>query len=305
MSKLFYIPLPIFLISSPALADDWSGKLTIEAAPAFGQKDAFDLDESPVDEGEYKISVAAISPKVWRDQKLTLTVGATSSPQLLDGQQPKSSNYFEVKFGDTYENITRIMRSDSSILEKDVQDAWRPYVSLRHTNNYDGLLSDRTRSGQELSGGIRYRDIRSIMCATQMDPASEAGTCSATPGVSYELRAEVLHAWSTDDNREMMQYTGRADIVSRPIANIFRLYGRGRADRMVFENAVTPGNEKQRDWRFRLGAGINFAPLLDPLKRNFSFDVEFRHQWLDSNNPAKDKNDFHLIATLTWALAIK
>ncbi len=298
--------LLVLAFSTSAQARDLEGKVTILATPGFGQDDAFDLDADIVDEGEYSAEIEANLPKIWRDQGLALLVGVTASPQIFDKQQATTSQYAELKFGDSWQNITKLTAAESkSLANGNVQDRLRPFLKLRYTENFTDTFDQRSRTGQDMTIGLRYSDVRTIMCDVAGSFARKSGACSDVPGVSYELRGELLRSWSSDDNREVTQITGRFDLSSRPIAGAFRLSARARVDRSLFSHALALAGEKRREWRYRLGIGANLTPLVSKLNEDLSFDTEFRRQWRDSNDPARDKNDFHILATLTWSMKIQ
>ncbi len=281
----------------PALAEPLQVQLKLDATPAFAQDDALDLDEDIVDEGEYVATLEVSKKNIWHSQGIALAMGVSSAPQKFDDQAPTSARFYEIRVGgDAIRSLHKLTLAETNDLaDAAVNDQWRPYAKFRHSVFYDGFFDSRARQGQDLTVGLRFVDVRTIMCDHAARPASTVGACSNTPGVSWDVRAEAMHGWSSDDARELTQYTLRADLIGRTVARAVRFGVRLRADRSHFDHVLV-GTEKRKEWRVRAGVGANFTPLVSRLHKDLTLDFELRRQWRDSNDPARDKDDFHFLA---------
>lgn len=227
----------VSMVSAPAFAQGshqdiqvWNGIFAISASPRIGRSLPFRADDIPVDESEAEISVAAANRDAFGFTKLESRIGVASSPQLLDDSDAASAIYAQVTVGDSFIPFRRLLLRSTGNLNGKVADAWRPYARYRFTRNYANFFRAYARSDHQVTAGIRYRDVRTIMADSQLAPATEVGAASETVGWYWEARAEGSQIWSTDDTRKRFTPLVRLDVYSRPVAGGVRIFARSQGD---------------------------------------------------------------------------
>lgn len=274
-------------------AGRWRSEIIFLLAPKAGSSLPLSTEIDPVDNSE--VSGAFV---IKRKSKSGLTdfaleTGFTSAPQLLDDNDETSSLYIKATLGDRYVPLPQLLRDlQGNAAAKATPDKIRPYVSYQFAKLYSGFLDMRTSDDHTATVGIRYRDIRSVMSATN------------EMGVYTELRAEVARVWSTDDSRDQIIPGVRAKLVSRPLACGIRMFGEARGDFMFYTNrpVATSGKDRE-DQRLRLTAGADLSELLKGLLKEPLLEVAVQYQklWSNDQTAGHDRIFFAPTFTLTQA----
>lgn len=278
----------------------WEGEAELSIGPRIGEPLPIDSDDDIVDDSEGELTISITRSNIPTVNQLQFKLGITSSPQYLDAQDPESSYYGEVAIGDTYVSLRRLRPHSGNGATNEVEDAWRPYGRYRFTRIFQGFLNDYVRNEHQVTAGIRYRDVRSIMCDLAIAAATEVGACSNMRGVSWEVRAEVNRIWSSDDAEERFNPVLRFDLISRRLLGGVRIFGRAQAEAGFYQHARVPlTNERREDWRLRLTGGIDLSVLASRLGPDVALELagQFQRRW--SNDPSKEHSRAYFIPTLS------
>lgn len=281
--------------------DDWGGRFEISIAPRLGKEQPFESSEELVDESEGEVSLSVRRPNTVGRLPLQLKTGITHSPQYVDEADPQSAYYGEVSVGDSYLSLREFALRHSGERAGDVEDGMRPYARYRFARVYEDFFDSWRRNDHRLAVGVRYRDVRTIMCEVAAPAASEAGACSNVPGVSWEARGEVNRIWSSDPAEERLAPSGRLSVYSRPMWGGLRAYGEADLEARFYDSVrIAPGGRKREDLRLRLTAGVDLTPLVGRAVPGMGFTLagQFQRRW--SNEDGRGHSRFYFIPTITW-----
>lgn len=245
-----------------------------------------------VDESDAELSLAFRRPFArLRGVQIQFKGGLTYSPQMLSDADRESALYGEVSIGDTYLPLRRLMENGRIREAEGLEDAFRPYGSYRFTNVRNSFIGASARDDHQVTGGIRYRDVRTRLC----DPSQSEDSCER--GYYFEARLEVANVWSTDPTRDRLMPTVRLDIVSREYMNSLRLFGRASVDANFYANAQNLAGDAREDWRLRLTGGVDLSALMMRTTGLSDITVEFavRYQQRWSNVADQDHRRFYFV----------
>lgn len=211
------LPVPVFAQQAAASTEQpdgpWTGELSLELSPRIGKPLPANADGDLIDEGEYGIGFALSRKRASGLLAFQLKGGAAYSPQIFDREPAESSVYAEATVGDTYLSFQELRRRLHATKAGDVEDAIRPYARYRFSKAFAGLLGATDRDEHQVTGGLRYRDVQTIMCdAPDKLPADMVGPCSDTPGIYWEGRIEAKNIWSTDPAKRRFAPSVRFDL---------------------------------------------------------------------------------------------
>ena len=272
-------------------------------SPRLGRQKPFDTDEDPVDESGGELSFTLERSRAILSLPLSLTVGVASSPQWFDDETPEHGLYGQLTLGDDYRPIHRLRTTEGDAdASEDVHDALRPVLSYRYTRIYNDLLSDFARDEHEVAGGIRYRDVRTIMCEKANPGAANVkGACGDLPGISYVLRADVSRIWSSDPTETRLAPRVRGELVSHLLKRSIRLFGRMEYEWRFYDGVRVAGSgEKREERRLRAGAGIDLSAWADRYVKGLELELEAQVQRRWSNDPDRRHTRFYVIPALTF-----
>lgn len=310
MRKLAGAVLPLMFVAtiahaqsaSPTKPERFRLSAELEAAPSFAGKSLFDLSRDRSDDSEYSASLKITSPPYVAGQPFFVLFGATWSPQRFqkrvsaaDIAAPTSSTYVEIGFGDTYKRISQYADACRMIGRIRKPGEVRPYVKYRFTKNYSDFFGAFKGRTNEATVGLRIQDLRYTGSECGANPDGNA----RKPAFNYQLRGDVVRSWTGDPAEENITYSARAEILSRPSFQGIKTFARGRIDRTVYSYAIAPATTARRDWRYRLGAGLDLTSIVKKLG-NVSLEAEAREEWRRSNDPSRKRDQFQLVATLDW-----
>lgn len=279
--------------------DDWEGTMAFSLSPRVGEPLPLDSSEDIVDESEGELSFVVRRPRTIGSLQLQLKGGVTSSPHLFDDDDPESSLYGELTLGDTYLTIGELVLREGGDPSA-IRDAVRPYFRYRLTNVYGDFLQDWSRRDHTVTTGVRYRDIRTIMCHARMPAAAEVGACTNRPGVYVEARAEVNQTWSTNIGYRRLYPSLRVDVYSRPFAGGLRVFGWAQGELSFFHDERTPDDEElRRDFRLRLTGGLDLSEWARRLGPRLDLVLAGQYQRRWSNNAGKEHDRGYFIPSLT------
>lgn len=285
---------------SAEAADNWEGEIEFSIGPRLGKEQPFDTSEELVDESEAELSVAVRRTLDGFPWQLQLKAGMAWSPQYFDDGDPESGLYSEASIGDTYVPLRQLLLRGKKDRAKAVEDGLRPYARYRFTRVHNQLLGNRVRDEHQATFGLRFRDVRTIMCERELPPADMAGACTDTRGVYWEARAEINRIWSTDPNEERVVPSLRVDLYSRPLAGEVRIFGQAQIEARFYEQARDPvSGGRREDLRLRLGAGLDLSGLSGRVLPGLGLELmaQFQRRW--SNDDTKEHKRFYFIPSLT------
>lgn len=262
--------------------------MTFSVSPRVGEALPVDLAEDPVDESEGEASILIRRPNsILGKYQFQLRAGVVASPQHFDDQDPSSSIFGEVTIGDTYRTLGELTMQQPGDVSLNVADAYRPYLRYKYTRNYADFLQAWARDDHTITAGVRYRDVRTIMCDSEMAPATEVGACSDLPGVYLEVRAELNQTFSTDIGYRRLFPSVRIDGYSRPFWGGVRFFAWAQYEASFFEDERTIEGDARHDGRLRATAGFDLSGLVRRAVPGLEFTLagQFQRRW--SNNPDK------------------
>lgn len=282
-----FLPAPLHAQESDA--GRWSSEVIFSLTPKVGSSLPLSTELDPVDNSEVS---GAFAIKRKGNSGLTdfaVETGFTSAPQLLDDNDETSSLYVKATLGDRYVPLPQLLRDlQGNAAAKAAPDEIRPYASYQFAKLYSGFLDARTSHDHTATVGVRYRDIRSVMSATDK------------MGVYTELRAEVARVWSNDNSRDQIIPGIRAKLVSRPLASGVRFFGEARGDFMFYtDRPVATSGKDREDQRLRLTAGADLSALL----KGPILEVAVQYQKLWSNDQAAEHDRIFFAPTFRFTKA--
>jgi len=285
--------------SNQGIFPGWKDNISFSINPRIGKSLPSDSSQDIVDEGEGEIAFTISRPKTKGGVQLQFKFGIISAPQLFDKADPTSALYGEATIGDSYVTVRELL-DRSGELSPDVSDAVRPYVRYRFTAAYNDFLDTWARSDDTLTAGVRYRDVRTIMCNEKLPPATRVGACSDTPGVYVEARAEVSHTWSTDVSYRRVYPSLRLDVYSRPLAGGVRIFGWAQGETSFFRDERNLKGRLRKDQRLRLAAGLDLSKWVSRLgpKIDLSISGQYQRRW--SNFADKRHERGYFIPSFTF-----
>lgn len=263
----------------------WSGSMEISASPRLGKPLPRFSDEVLRDESEGEVNVSIQRDEVLGNYPLKAKFGLTGSPQVLDDQDATSAYYGEITFGDTYRPLYELELEKGGGRAPDVEDAYRFYARYRFTSAHKGSFDTWLRDEHQLTAGIRYRDVRTIMCSTVMGPARDEGACSNLSGIYLEWRAEVSQIFSTDVTKRRIAPNVRGDIYSPRFLGGIRFFGRAQLEASFYSELRTPAGALREDWRLRATSGFDLSALASRLGPGINFELAGQYQRRWSNDP--------------------
>jgi hypothetical protein len=317
-TSCFAVMGAIVLFGSPALAQNkdtgpgassatsgahgsiWQGGLELSVTPRIGRQQPFDTSEDVVDESETELVLSFKRPNTVGSLPLALKAGLTWSPQYFDDSDPQSGIYGEIGVGDSYLPLSRLAFRRGTAAPTAIDDGFRPYASYRYTSVRQAFLDARVRDEHQITAGLRYRDIRSIMC--QPNAVEGVTPCGTDPGVSWEARAEVKQIWSSDPAEERTAPSVRADLISRPRAGGIRFFARAQVEARFYDSArASPSGEHRQDWILRLTPGINLTGLIQHWLRGPELELggQLQRRW--SNDPGRRNTRFYFVPSLSFS----
>ncbi len=159
-----------------------------------------------------------------------------------------------------------------------MSDAVRPYLRYRFISAHSEFIGGRIRDDHRITGGVRYRNIRSIMTSS-LEPWRDP-----VMGWYWEGRLEGSKIFSTDPTKRRIAPTARLDVYSRPIG-LVRIFGRAQGELSWFEDAPLANGDNRRDQLVRFSAGLDVGRLLGQFTSALSGEVGVQYQKRWSNEP--------------------
>jgi hypothetical protein len=292
----------------PKSADSTTVKLfnlsgELEGAPAIAGKSLFDLARDRTDDSEFSGFLKIATPPLVGGQPLYVLAGAAYSPHRFQKPRPgsarvspESSQFVEVGFGDEWAD-KNLAWACAKRLRMQGAGKIRPYVNYRFTSSYSGFMDSHTGNTNTLTLGIRLRDLSADEVA-DCPAGSEVGQHKSR--VHYELRGEVVHTWDKDPASANTTYTVRGDVMfGAPVPGVVPFL-RGRVDRTVYTDVVAPATSARRDWRYRIGAGVDLTDLAKKVSKDLSLQVELREDVRRSTDVTQERDQVQLLATLDY-----
>ncbi|HEY0028851.1 MAG TPA: hypothetical protein VGC35_13370 [Allosphingosinicella sp.] len=290
---------------------EWSGNVEISTGARIGRKNPFDTTEDLIDESEHELALSGkVTHPIW-DLPLTVKGGITWSPQQFNDEDPESGLYGELTLGDDYHPIHKLGRFEQAgDADDDVLDAMRPFGSVRYTRVYRSPLDGFVRDEEQVTLGIRYRNVVSIMCERRMgrgQSAEAVGACvdaegKSTAGISWELRAQVTRIWSSQAEEERLAPSVRADVVSQLIGRSLRFFVRGQYELQFYDHAMVASTGREReDRRLRLGAGIDLSDWATRRLKGAGLELEAQYQRRWSNDADRRHERFYIVPTVSFS----
>lgn len=289
------------------LWSDWSATLENRVAPALGEPVSDDFVDSYVDQSEYEVSLAIRRPlNFFYNLPFEIKGGVTAQPHLSDTAPQESSYYGQVTFGDTFMPLGRIVQGGDIQRAADIDDAIRAYGRYKISSIQKGILDGESRQEQQASAGVRYRDIRRVIC-TQGRQADGPYPCGDVPGRSWEARAEIAYLWSNDESRDRIFPSARVDYVSGPFWGGTRWVAAAMGEYSFYQNErVLPADELREDLRLRLQTGFDVSGPVKKLlavSKGVSAEVIGRFQRNWSDRPDRRHKRLYFVPSVTFSTA--
>lgn len=248
---------------------------------------------------------------------LRLEAGAGATPSFFDDDDAKSNYYLQVSLGEADDNLTRFLAltDAETIAEAAVQDRILPFLRHRFTQSFKGpgLFSGEEPSEHQTSLGMRFRDVRGVMCEGEEIAASEVNTdtrriCQSATGLYLEFTPSVALVDSSDPNRDRIVPAFTGQIVSRPVLYGFRFFGEAHGEISFYRTERSASGQKGEDRTRRFTAGVMLGtPVQRWIRSRGGFfstidaDVRLavRYQRVASTNPERRQERFSFVPSIT------
>lgn len=301
--------LSVGLLAASASAQDtgssgWEGTLSLEASPTYKRAEAEDTVADSVEVGDFTLATVIQSPPIVSDQRLSFTLGSTYSPIRFDGSDRESSWFAEAKVGDTYLEESVFLGDFRAA--KSYEDGIRASASIRHTQKYSGLFDDGQGDAQTAKGAIEFRNILTHFCAVEAASAAPQSSSACPSGVEpsssfgFAVGGSVSRTWSDTPTDENTTYGASGKLLFPPLRSTLTPAVAANVDRIRYDEPATAGLADRRDWKYKLTGELDFAPLLTNHDW-FALKLGASQTWLNSNDPAKDADEFRGYVTLSIA----
>ncbi|ATE64017.1 hypothetical protein COO09_21275 [Rhizorhabdus dicambivorans] len=142
-----------------------------------------------------------------------------------------------------------------------VEDQITPTLSVKHSEVYSGFLHSYARRETTLTGGVTFKDVRTIVCPLGKPGRVGDQVCSNDPGFSYKLALQVTKLWSDDPGERRWAPKAKLALAGPVVKDSFLIFGRAEYEYRFYEAGVPGISRSRRDHRVMFAAGLDFAPL--------------------------------------------
>lgn len=298
---------------------DWKREIYFGISPTLGQNSPAFLETDIIDDSGAEFYIRATRPLIG-PINLRFQAGLAASPNLLDGDAVASGYYGQVSLGEADDSLTRFLALNSAGVEvpASLQDTVLPYARYRYTRNFEGtslFRTDKAKDNQFVIG-LRFRDVRGIMCEPREierrrnTPSGPKPDCSGPRGLYLEFDPRLTLVESNDPLRDRMSPSFRGQIVSRPLGPGIRLFGEAYGEISYYDSSRVPSGERREDRLRRFTAGLYLSDITTPALRRFTglgeistdVSIALRYEQKFSNKPDTAYERWFLVvgASLTY-----